>query len=188
MLIKVADLKRIRAGEVSLVYRRWKRSPPTVGKRLRTAVGELEVLDVREVRSPGRIPAADYRAAGFESKASLLDSLHPEGRLWRIELRYAGEDQRAKLRSRRVTASDDREAVLRALETSDARSDRSWTRPTLTWIGQHPGVPARELAAHLGEELATVKRRVRRLKELGLTESLEVGYRLSPRGRDFAKG
>lgn len=27
------------------------------------------------------------------------------------------------------------------------------------------------------------KRRVRQLKELGLTESLEVGYRLSPRGR-----
>jgi hypothetical protein len=32
------------------------------------------------------------------------------------------------------------------------------------------------------------KRDVRRLKELGLTESLEVGYRLSPRGRAFLEG
>jgi len=31
------------------------------------------------------------------------------------------------------------------------------------------------------------KRRVRQLKELGLTESLEVGYRLSPRGRAVLK-
>jgi len=29
------------------------------------------------------------------------------------------------------------------------------------------------------------KIRVRRLKELGLTESLEVGYRVSPRGRAY---
>jgi len=31
------------------------------------------------------------------------------------------------------------------------------------------------------------KRRVRSLKELGLTESLEIGYRLSPRGRRFRR-
>ena len=29
------------------------------------------------------------------------------------------------------------------------------------------------------------KRNVRKLKEMGLTESLQVGYRLSPRGRAF---
>ena len=32
-------------------------------------------------------------------------------------------------------------------------------------------------------DMLSFKRDVRRLKELGLTESLEVGYRLSPRGR-----
>ena len=35
-----------------------------------------------------------------------------------------------------------------------------------------------------GLEKDVFKPRVRRLKELGLTESLEVGYRLSPRGED----
>ena len=31
------------------------------------------------------------------------------------------------------------------------------------------------------------KRDVRKLKELGLTESLEVGYRIAPRGRTVLK-
>jgi ribosomal protein S19E (S16A) len=39
------------------------------------------------------------------------------------------------------------------------------------------------LARQVGADTAPFKRRVRQLKELGLTESLEVGYRLSPRGR-----
>ena len=38
------------------------------------------------------------------------------------------------------------------------------------------------LAARAGIDRPTFKQRVRRLKALGLTESLEVGYRLSPRG------
>jgi predicted transcriptional regulator len=39
-----------------------------------------------------------------------------------------------------------------------------------------------ELAKALGAERFAFKQDVRKLKELGLTESLEVGYRLSPRG------
>jgi hypothetical protein len=35
----------------------------------------------------------------------------------------------------------------------------------------------------MGSETLPFKLRVRKLKELGLTESLEVGYRLSPRGK-----
>ena len=42
---------------------------------------------------------------------------------------------------------------------------------------------AADLAPLLGRERLPFKRDVRKLKELGLTESLEVGYRLSPRGR-----
>jgi hypothetical protein len=41
------------------------------------------------------------------------------------------------------------------------------------------------LAEAAGQERLAFKTRVRRLKALGLTESLEVGYRLSPRGRAF---
>jgi hypothetical protein len=41
------------------------------------------------------------------------------------------------------------------------------------------------LAASLGRETAPFKADVRKLKELGLTESLLVGYRLSPHGRAY---
>ena len=52
-------------------------------------------------------------------------------------------------------------------------------------IADRPGTRAPDLAASLGRETARFKADVRKLKELGLTESLEVGYRLSPRGRAY---
>jgi Mn-dependent DtxR family transcriptional regulator len=53
----------------------------------------------------------------------------------------------------------------------------------LELIRDRPEVRAPDLAASLGRETQPFKRDVRKLKELGLTESLERGYRLSPRGR-----
>ena len=55
----------------------------------------------------------------------------------------------------------------------------------LCLIADHPGVRAADLAARLQRETLPFKADVRKLKELGLTESLDVGYRLSPRGRAF---
>ena len=42
---------------------------------------------------------------------------------------------------------------------------------------------AAELAALIGWESAPFKTNVRKLKQLGLTQSLEVGYRLTKRGQ-----
>ncbi|MGH7465941.1 MAG: hypothetical protein ACREK1_12245 [Longimicrobiales bacterium] len=42
-----------------------------------------------------------------------------------------------------------------------------------------------DLARMMGMETQPFKQRVRRLKTLGFTESLEIGYRLSPRGRSL---
>jgi Mn-dependent DtxR family transcriptional regulator len=50
-------------------------------------------------------------------------------------------------------------------------------------IRDRPAARAGDLAPAMGQETQPFKRDVRKLKELGLTESLEVGYRLSPRGR-----
>ena len=47
---------------------------------------------------------------------------------------------------------------------------------------------AEDLAASIGREKLPFKRDVRKLKELGLTESLEIGYRLSPRGVALLEG
>jgi hypothetical protein len=53
----------------------------------------------------------------------------------------------------------------------------------LQLIADQPGIVSSVLAQQVQADVPPFKRRVRQLKELGLTESLEVGYRLSPRGR-----
>jgi hypothetical protein len=53
----------------------------------------------------------------------------------------------------------------------------------LELIAANPERRAGELAAEMGRERLPFKADVRKLKALGLTESLPIGYRLSPRGR-----
>ena len=55
----------------------------------------------------------------------------------------------------------------------------------LELIRARPATRAPDLAASLGRETKSFKTDVRKLKTLGLTESLVVGYRLSPRGETF---
>ena len=52
----------------------------------------------------------------------------------------------------------------------------------LALIAARPHVRAPDLAASLGWETPPFKANVRKLKALGLTESRDPGYRLSPRG------
>ena len=58
-----------------------------------------------------------------------------------------------------------------------------WTYEYLQAIADNPGLRAPDLAESFGRETAPFKRDVRKLKELGLTISLEIGYELSPRGQ-----
>ena len=60
-----------------------------------------------------------------------------------------------------------------------------WTRQYLALIAANEAVRAPDLATRLGLETPRFKRRVRQLKGLGLTISLDVGYRISPRGRAY---
>jgi hypothetical protein len=57
----------------------------------------------------------------------------------------------------------------------------------LRLIAANPGVRAADLAASMGREKLPFKTDVRRLKAKGLTESLRVGYRLSPRGEAYLR-
>jgi biotin operon repressor len=68
----------------------------------------------------------------------------------------------------------------------DSSSRRGpWTGAVLALITDRPGVVSTVLAEALGWERQDFKLHVRRLKELGLTLSLDVGYRLSPRGQSY---
>lgn len=185
MLFKRAVLEKIARGEVTLAFRRWRRPTVKAGGRLRTAAGVLAIEAVEPVAAQG-IAAAEARRAGFADLAGLRAELAKgrEGTLYRIEFRLAGDDPRVALRKARHLDADELAALRDRLERLDAASrDGAWTAAILGLIAEREGVAAVELAAVLGLDRARFKRRVRRLKEAGLTESLAVGYRLSPRGQ-----
>ena len=184
MLFRPKVLQGIESGAVTVAFRRWKRLRVREGTRLRTAVGVLEIESIEAVRLAD-LTEADALAAGHESRASLLRELRSrEGRTYRIRLHLAGPDPRVELRERADLGADELEEVRARLARLDAASGRGpWTRGVLQLIAERPGVRAADLAPLTGRERLPFKRDVRKLKELGLTESLEVGYRLSPRGR-----
>lgn len=172
MLLKVAHLEAIRRGEVSLVFRRWKKPSVKAGGTLNTAVGQLAIDAVDVVEA---VTDAEAMEAGYPDAEAVRRELAGEGTLYRIRVRYLGADPRAALRD-----DTDLTGVLEKLARLDARGP--WTRRVLDLIAEHPERRAGDLAAMLGMETQPFKLDVRKLKALGLTESLEVGYRLSPRG------
>ncbi len=189
MLFPLRVLDAIRDGRVDLAFRRWERARVRPGSRLRTAVGVLEVDEV-EVVERSSLGEDEARRAGFDSAEDLLAMLgeRDRGEIHRIELRYAGADPRVELRAKADLSEDELGAIARKLERLDEASRHGpWTRAVLELIAQNPEVRAEELAAAMGREKLPFKRDVRKLKELGLTESLNPGYRLSPRGQTVLK-
>jgi hypothetical protein len=99
--------------------------------------------------------------------------------VWRIDFVLVGADDR--IARRNDTSSDDLADVMARLSRFDRNGP--WTRTTLRLIERYPGIVSTTLARHAEQDRAAFKLNVRKLKELGLTESLDIGYRLSPRGQ-----
>jgi hypothetical protein len=182
--MRPAELSSIRAGDVDVAFRRWERPRVRVGTRMRTAVGLVEVTSVDRV-PVGSLTAADARRAGAASLAALrdgLDRLHPDRPVYRIGLRYAGADPRQSLREA-VPDAAEIDAIVAWLDRLDRASPTGpWTRATLLLIDELPATRAPDLAERLGRDTLPFKQNVRKLKERGLTESLDLGYLLSARG------
>jgi hypothetical protein len=187
MLFTLRALRGIEAGEIDLAFRRWKRPTVRAGGKLRTRAGLLDI-DAVEPTSARAITAEDARRAGFESRRKLLAALRPEGRLYRIEFHRIGEDPRATLRRKARISRKERAELDARLARMDRARGEPWTHRVLELIEQRPEALAADLADSLGREKLPFKRDVRKLKELGLTESLPVGYQLSPRGRAYFRG
>ena len=185
MLFRQDVLRRIGDGEVTLAFRRWWRPTVKAGGTLRTRVGVLAIESVVVV-GEDEVKDADARRAGAESREALLREGPQERPLYRIEFRLAGPDPRIALRERADISPGERAEIDARLSRLDAASRHGpWTRKVLELIAARPGTRAPDLAASLGRETAPFKADVRKLKELGLTESLQIGYRLSPRGRAY---
>ena len=171
----------IAGGSITLAFRRWRRPTVRAGGRLRSPAGELAIESV-EVIDETAISEKEARLAGFDSTEALMRELDSRnGTLYRIAFHLAGPDSRIALREQTELSTADLGALSDRLERMDRRG--AWTLRTLRLIDQRPSTRAADLAAEIGSEKLPFKARMRKLKELGLTESLEVGYRLSSRGK-----
>ncbi|HLT17753.1 MAG TPA: hypothetical protein VK007_13715 [Acidimicrobiales bacterium] len=168
----------IEDGSVTVAFRRWRRPTVKAGGTLQTPAGLLAIEAVEPIE-PDDITDADARRAGAADREAAIAELRPEGTLYRIRFRRLGEDPRVALRNQAELTTEDVDELRRRFRRLP------WARPVLELIEAHPATVSTELAEQLGMERLRFKERVRRLKALGLTESLEVGYRLSPRGQAF---
>ncbi len=196
MLFQARFWPLIADGSVTVTFRRWKRQQVIAGHRYRTGhriVGRMmiEVDAVREV-DPAKITKADARRAGFPDAVTLVGQLRgePDLPVYRIAFHVVDEpDPRSVLAATADLSPADRSEINRRLDRLDrASSFGPWTRATLEVIAAQPATRAADLAAGFGRDTLPFKNDVRKLKNLGLTESLEVGYRLSPRGQAYRAG
>jgi hypothetical protein len=175
-------LDGLRDGTITVTFRHWRRPQAKVGGRYRTGGGDLVVESIEPVRS-GSITDDDARRAGATDAAAL-----------RREMRWGDDVTVLRIAFRREESTPpprpelDDDEIDRRLGRLDASSRVGpWTAATLESIARRPAVRAGDLAAELGRERLEFKADVRKLKRLGLTESLDVGYRLSPRGRAYVE-
>jgi hypothetical protein len=185
VLLRNAIIEKIKAGEISVLFRRWRKATVKKGGTQMTRLGVLGI-DAVDTVTEKEITEKDAESAGFSSKRELLDEVRSEtreGDLYRIRLHYVGEDPRVALRVSADLEPKELNGILTKLEKMDAASKRGpWTQHYLQMIKDQPETHAIILARSVGLDSLTFKPQVRRLKALGLTESLRPGYRLSPRG------
>ena len=172
MLFSADAWPGLASGAITVTFRTWRRPQAKVGSIHRVGRDRIP-LHVDQV---ARVAVAsltddDAHRAGEEDLAALRRRLGPvdDGTVWRIEFhRVDPPPAREPL---------DEDVVLRRLERMGP-----WAQQYLRLIRDQPAVVSTALAEQAGEERMKFKSNVRRLKALGLTQSLDVGYRLTPLG------
>ena len=176
-------------GSVTLAFRRWRKQDVRPGSTFRTVAGVVRVDEVTVV-DPSAITDEEALAAGHPDADRLRSRLAPDESLptYRVVLSWAGPDPRVALRDETDLSAEDVAAIDAKLDRLDrASSHGPWTMATLDLIRRRPHTRAPDLAAEMGRERDPFKIDVRKLKNLGLTRSFEVGYEVSPRGHAYLK-
>ena len=166
-------------GSITLTFRTWTRPQAKPGGRYRVGGMLLEATAV-DLVAVATITEDEARRAGEESLVALRTRLGDADEVWRVELRHLGRDDRIERREDDALDAEQLAAIRARLNRLDR--ERPWTATTLRLIERYPGIVSTKLAEHAGMDRPAFKLNVRKLKELGLTESLDIGYRLSPRG------
>ncbi len=179
--------RAIKQGEVKLAFRKWKLSRVKPGRMIRSAFGVIMVDEIKEIHLE-EITQEDAHMAGYEHLQILIDALYaiPEGLIYKIQLHYHSEDDRISLSADAQLSDADYQKIDASLKKFDKHSNRGdWTMNVLHLIKKHPHTKASELADMLEMEKDWLKINIRKLKNLGLTISHDVGYSISPRGKAF---
>ena len=188
MLIKDEVIEKIKSGEITVLFRRWSRPGAKSGGTQMTQGGVIGIDSV-EVVDASDISDDDARNAGYSSADDLLEHLnYRDDPIYRIRVHFAGVDPRIALRENAELGDDELSDILTKLAKMDATSKRGpWTQEYLQLIQDMPATYSGLLADTLGLSIPEFKPWVRKLKALGLTESLSPGYKLSPRGEKVLK-
>jgi hypothetical protein len=177
-------------GTITVVFRRWRAPQVTAGGIYRTPAGRLCVDEV-EIVKPSRIRLKDAKAAGYASVTAVREDLRgdPADPVYLLRVHPVDDpDPRELLAADDQLGPADVEGIRVRLDRLDrASSYGAWAMETLTIIAQNPEVRAPDLAASLGRDTLPFKLDVRKLKNLGLTRSFPIGYRLSERGAAYLR-
>jgi hypothetical protein len=173
-------------GSITVTFRRWTRPQAKVGGRFHKGDLWFEVDAVRTV-PVARISKADARRAGEVDPDAVRHRLGdpaPDTEVYRIAFHRI--DPAGPPVDETDLGPQEIAEITRRLDRLDgAAAAGPWTRSTLALIATHPGVVSTSLAETLRRERFALKTDIRKLKRLGLTLSLEVGYELSPRGQAY---
>ena len=188
MLVERRAREGIFDGSVTVLVRRWRRPQATAGHVYRTAAGRIAVDEVTVI-DPATLTDADADAAGYPTADALRAALRGDDSepVYLLRVRPAdGPDPRAELAGNADLTPADVAELDRRLDRLDRASEIGpWTMSVLTAIQAEPGRRAGDLAEAAGRERLPYKADVRKLKALGLTIGLPVGYRVSPRGEAY---
>ena len=182
------DHERMAAGEITVTWRLWKYAHVKAGRTYASGFslgGAIAVEDVREVPA-GEITDTDAHEVGQPDAGALIEyarshsgrTITSDTVLYRVQFHFepvAPPKPEYSL-----------EEVAKRLERLDRASRTGpWTLATVRLIEENPGVVSRHLAPDLGMARDDFKLNVRKLKNLGLTLSLPVGYELTELGQSY---
>jgi len=182
VLFKSDILEKIVTGKITRVYRLWKKPMVIPGGTQLTQAGLLKIIDIQEVDAK-KLTSEELRDSD-QSIASLQKLVPKNGILFEIRVQFEGADPRISLRNKALENMEDYHDLKIKLDKYDKSRYGPWTQ-ILDEIKKHPGNKAQILADNLGFEKLWLKTQIRKLKALGLTISLEVGYILSTRGLSY---
>ena len=188
MMFKQKFHAGIVAGDITCTFRYWKRTQVVAGNFYKiNPIGRIEVHKITTIK-PDDLTQANAKASGFDSVAQLfayISSFDTDQRtLYRIEFSFAGRRDDLDPEQETVTTDQALDTLKQALQLRDKNSATGpWTLDTLKLVGKHPGMSSAVMAKRLNKDRVKLKQDMRKLKQLGLTSSLETGYELTDKGR-----